>query len=347
MKRACLAVMSVLMVIACGSDRQFVVSPYTGPTDPTPVVPPGLLSITFSTAPTIGPGETAQMTVIGHYSNAPDRDVTAEATWSSSQTQIATVSAGLVTGVMYGRVQIRAIFGGRNISMNLVIKPAGTFILSGNITEAGPVAVGAATVSVVNGPPNQVTANAGGFYELFGVSGTVTLRVSKQGYVDQNLTVTVMQDQRMDVQIKPISAPIVVGGTYRMTLTISPSCTAVPDDIKTRIYTALIAQDNALVKVQLSDANFGTGGRNAFTGRVSGSTVTFDLGTVYGFYYYYGPTVQEILPDGQTLGMWGTMVTTSTAQNISGNLAGGFTYREGRSTKSCTVATNSVVLTRK
>ena len=351
MKRACLAAISILVVVACGSDSQFIPSPYTGPTDPTtPVIPANLLSVTFSpSAPTVGPGETSQIKAIGHFSNQPDRDVTSEATWTSSQPQIATVGAGQLTGVALGRVQIRATYGGRVASANLVIEPPGTFVLNGNITEPGPLAVGAATVSIVNDPPHQATANTSGFYELFGVSGTVTLRVSKQGYADQNVTVTVMQDQKLDVQIRPLAAPIAIAGTYRMTLTISPSCTAVPDDIKTRIYTALMAQDGPLVKVALSDANFGSGGRNAFNGTVSGSTVTFQLGKLYGFYYYYGPTVRELLPDGQTLGIWGAMVATSSSPSLSltGNLTGGFTYQAGRTTQSCTSATNGVVFTRK
>src|SRR5262245_53723012 len=103
--RTCLAAISVLVVVACGSDKPFIPSPYTGPTDPTNVVPPGLVNLTFSpAAPAIGPGERVQVKVIAHFTNASDRDVTSEATWTSSQTQVATVSAGTVTGVALGRV---------------------------------------------------------------------------------------------------------------------------------------------------------------------------------------------------------------------------------------------------
>ena len=137
-----------------------------------------------------------------------------------------------------------------------MIKPEGTFVLSGNITEPGPVNIGMATVAVLGGPLNQVTANSFGFYELFGVSGTLTLRVSKPGYRDETRTLTVTQDQTLDVQIRPISAPTNVAGIYSVTLTISPSCSIVPDDQKTRTYTATIGQDMARLDVQLGDANF-------------------------------------------------------------------------------------------
>ena len=90
------------------------------------------------------------------------------------------------------------------------------------------------------------------------MSGTVTLRVSKPGYLDDTRTVTVTQDQRLDVQIRPISGPTPVAGIYRLTLTISPSCAIVPDDQKTRTYTAAIGQEEARLRIELGDANFVT-----------------------------------------------------------------------------------------
>ena len=163
----------------------------------------------------------------------------------------------------------------------MVIIPEGTFILNGTITGPGPVNIGMATVAVLGGPLNQVTADRFGFYELFGVLGTLTLRVSKPGYRDETRTLTVTEDQTFDVRIRPISATICVAGTYGVTLTISPSCSIVPNDQKTRTYTATIGQDMARVNVQLGDAKFvvvSGGEKNSFTGSVLGSTVTFDWG---------------------------------------------------------------------
>jgi len=345
MKPAYVAAISVLMAVACGSDKEFVQTPYTGPTDPTKTTTASVLSVTFQgPAPTIGPGETAQMRAVAQLSDGSTRDVTAEATWTSSQVQIATVSGGLLTGQALGRVQIRVAFQSRSVAITLVIKPAGTFVLSGSVTEAGPVPIGSATVSVVSGLPYQVTASSTGFYELFGVSGMVTLRVSKEGYIDATQTVIVAQDQRFDVQLKPISAPVAVAGSYRMTMTIAASCDAVPDDQKMRVYTAAITQDNALVRVELSDANFAQGGNTKFNGKVSGGTVTFDLGTTDFYYTFYrGLYVLETVAGGQTLGFAGTMTTTAAAQSLSGVLSGAITFREGNRTRSCPSTTNSSV----
>ena len=56
------------------------------------------------------------------------------------------------------------------------------------------------------------------------------------------------------------------------------------------------------------------------------------IGAAATYYYYYYSTsqVQETLPDGQILGIWGKLVATA-AQTMSGDLVGGFSFRrEGR-----------------
>jgi len=298
-------------------------------------------------APAVGPGQTAQLKAIARYSDGSERDVSSESTWSSTQPQIATAEGGLVRGIALGRTIIRALYSSRNASLTMVIEPEGTFIVSGNITEPGGLVVGGATVAVVSGPANSVKATtSGGFYELFGVAGMVTVRVSNPGYVDEMRTITVADNQKLNVEIRPVVAPSSIGGTYVMVLTISPSCSVVPDDFKTRTYTATIGQDNARITVDLFDATF-TNNNNRFTGRISGSTVTFDLTyTYYG--YYYGPIVQEAVSPTQVLGIGGKM-TASTTQPLSGNLVGGMTFRDSstRSSKSCSASDNRVVFTRK
>jgi hypothetical protein len=342
-RRAHLTAIIVLSAVACNSDKKSAV-----PTNPTPVSPTLTSLAIQGPPPTVGPGQTAQVTAVGRFSDGSERAVTGEATWTSTQPQIATVDAGMITGRALGRTQIRAMYLFRSAFLTLVVEPAGTFILSGNITEPGPVSVAAAMVTALGEPVNQTIANSNGFYELFGVSGTVTLRVSKSNYLDDIRMLTVTQDQKVDVQIKPIAGPTPVAGIYRMTLTISPSCSIVPDDLKTRTFTAAIGQDAARLKIQLGDANF-VPDKFSFNGQVFGNTVTLDWGPYDYYGYYGGQSVQEILPGGQVLGIWGKMVVPADAQTLSGNLAGGFTFRErtGVISRSCSATDSSVVFTRK
>ena len=193
--------------------------------------------------PTLGPDGSALVRAIARYSDGSEKDVTAEATWTSSQVGIATVAAGIITGQALGRVTISARYESGSSALRMAIQPAGTFVLSGNITEPGPFNVAEATVAIVGGS-YQVTSTSTGSYEMFGMSGAVTLRVSKQGYDDETRTLTVTEDQTLNLELRPAIAPISIAGDYRVTVTIPPSC-GFPHEHTTRTYNATIEQTGA------------------------------------------------------------------------------------------------------
>ena len=352
MNRACLVV-AVLITVSCEGDRPSPLprSP-TGPTGPMePPAPRAPVITDFAVQelpPRIGPGESARVQAIARFSDGSERDVAAEATWTSTQPTIATVEAGVVTGRALGRVTIQARYESRTSTLEMVIQPAGTFSLFGLITEPGPVTVDAATVALEESP-NQVTSDRYGHFELFGVSGRVTVRASKPGYRDDRRRLTVTEDQGLELQIRPLMAPTSIAGNYRVTLAISPSCAIVPDDQKARTYTAVIEQTGAFIQIRLGDANFGVDQpRNTFQGKVTGSTVTFEWGEPYYYYYYHYGGIQEILPGGQILTIFGQMQTQS-AQTMSGNLVGMFSLRENNNrtrTRTCSTSDSTVVFTR-
>jgi len=82
-------------------------------------------------------GQTNQLILTGLYSDGSTKDVTADATWSSSTTSVATVSRGVVTAVSLGLATITARFSARTASATIVIAPAGTFVLEGRVREPG------------------------------------------------------------------------------------------------------------------------------------------------------------------------------------------------------------------
>lgn len=340
MKRASLIAVSFLVTIGCNGDK---VS--TAPTAPTT---PSIGLLLSPSVRTIPPGQTAHLIATANYSDGSAKDVTSQATWTSSQPNVAVVSAGTVTGVALGSVVIRVNFERWSASMTIVIEPNGTFSLTGKVTEPGGVAVNGAAVEVVSGPPNQVTTNNGGFYQLFGVGGTANVRVSKTDYFDELRTVTMSADRTLDVEITPRAVPTDVAGTYRATFTASASCASPPADLKTRTYTARIDQDGARLLITLSGASFVTM-KNTFQGNVFGNTVTFNIGSD-GFYdyAYYGATIRELLPSGQILGILGTMTATATPQTISGPVSGRFTVtlKTDGFVTSCSQNDNRVVFTR-
>ncbi len=67
---------------------------------------------------------TQQFTATGTYSDSSHQDITGTATWSSSDTTLATVNAaGVATGVAAGNVNIQATSGGINGSTTLTVNP--------------------------------------------------------------------------------------------------------------------------------------------------------------------------------------------------------------------------------
>ncbi|MBI5549026.1 MAG: Ig domain-containing protein, partial [Deltaproteobacteria bacterium] len=71
-----------------------------------------LVSIALTPADvSVGQGATATLMATGSYSDATTKDLTAEATWSTSDASKATVSAGVVTGVAAGTATITASVG--------------------------------------------------------------------------------------------------------------------------------------------------------------------------------------------------------------------------------------------
>lgn len=77
------------------------------------VTPPSLLSIAvFPANPSMVNGATQQFTATGNYSDGTQQNLTSSATWSSSNTAVATISnAGLATGLGIGTTSIQATSG--------------------------------------------------------------------------------------------------------------------------------------------------------------------------------------------------------------------------------------------
>ena len=160
MKRASLIAVSLFLTFGCNGDKV--------PTSPPTSVVPVVTSVSVSLSPlvqTIPPGQTSQLTATARYSDGSTKDVTGQTNWTSSQGNVATVSAGVVRGVALGRTVIRANFERWSSSMTIIIEPNGTFILKGRVTEPVGVGVGGAGVEVLDGPPSKVTTNSDGFYE--------------------------------------------------------------------------------------------------------------------------------------------------------------------------------------
>jgi len=308
---------------ACGSSTP------TAPASP-PSSPKIVNSLQVLGPASVAPGASAQLSAIATYADGSTGDVTAIARWNSSDPQVLSIStSGVATGIKGGEIRAQAVYASRGSStLTIRVLPAGTYRLSGTLTEAG-LPVGGATVVVTAGQGTglSTTSDGGGGYQLYGVAGTVEVQVSKAAYISQSRTLVVTGDAVASFQLATVSPEVSIAGAYALDFRAG-ACPALPANLTERRYTAVITQDaqRPTVVVTLGGATFamngGTG--NSFSGRVEPDRITFLL---RGVDYYYGGLfppfdLAEAFDDGRFLIIDGSMSVTRTGSSLAGTLEG-------------------------
>jgi hypothetical protein len=281
-------------------------------------------------------GEARQFTaMVGHGDGTSD-DVTKGTSWQITDRSIGDfASPGLFTSKAAGETTLTARYGQVSDSAHVLVLPSGTHILQGTVREPGFV-VSAATVVILDGPSAGLskTTDYNGAYKFYGLSGILTVQVRKDGYVATTEQVSIAQDQVLDFVLTPTRLPgVIASGTYRATFTASRSCTQMPDDAKSRTYTATLVQDGARLDVTLNGPGL-NGGKPPtemkFSGRVADTTLTFALYGGYYYYYqfyYFGPNILlDELSSTRYLDVFGNGTGTIANSSISGTLAGSFVF---------------------
>jgi len=214
-------ILATVILMLCGSACSRASAPAPSPT-PTPTPPPAINSLTITgTAPAVG--QTAQFTATAALSSGATQDVTAQATWQSSNAAVVTVSSsGMVAGVGFGEADVSAAYNGSSASLHVKLAPR-TFTLSGVISDALTGRPIAAEVEVIDGENAgmKTHADGNGFYSLAGLaSGSFTIRGRATAYDSRDYRVTISSgDTHVDVALQPAPANYagVWTGQYRIT----------------------------------------------------------------------------------------------------------------------------------
>ena len=144
------AIASAGAVIACDSNPT---RPTSTPSTPgTPVSP---IRLEIQGPRSVPPGETAQFSAIAFMADGTSRDVSTGTSWQPAQNSILTVQGGLVRGLAVGQATISAAFNNLRSTKEVIVVPAGTFRLTGSVSEAD-----AANVPVVNARVEVVSGQA-------------------------------------------------------------------------------------------------------------------------------------------------------------------------------------------
>jgi len=170
--------------------------------------PPVLSSITVTnSSSTVTAGMTAQFSASGKYSDGSTKDLTATATWTSSDNTVATVAAGLVTTLKAGAVTVTATSGSVSGTSQLTVNAAAltaislkasatTIPLGGtqqivatgtyNNNAEGPISGATWTSS----DPTIIAVDENGVATAKVPSGSVDITASSNGIVSGKLTLT-------------------------------------------------------------------------------------------------------------------------------------------------------------
>jgi hypothetical protein len=125
---------------------------------------PALASIAITPVnPSILTGTTQQFTATGTYSDGSAQNVTSQAAWTSSNTGVATVSAGgLASAVSTGASAISAALGGVAGSSTLTVNPAPVAIITSSLANGVAGVAYSATLTASGGTTPYAWAMAGG-----------------------------------------------------------------------------------------------------------------------------------------------------------------------------------------
>ena len=318
-------------VASCDSRDRKSVQPPTAPSPVTPV--PGLVRVELIAPGSIAPGESVQLTATAVKSDNSVENVSGQAQWISSDPRVVEISsAGVAKGVARGEAMISVRFQARGASTRTFVLPAGTYRLSGMVTDSGFSVVGA-TVAIVGGVGDGLTTitDGDGAYALYGVRDRVRLQAKVDGYFNRIEEIDVTDHRAVNFEMIPEQQRPDLPGSYTLTIVRTHAClsgTGAPPE--TRSYAATVAQDGAQLTVTLSGADFiVTGGRgNAFTGVLDGGNrVTFAIGDPIYYYEYYNfghYDLVERMSNTSNLLISGKVTAGLSSRGISGTLNGAF-----------------------
>jgi hypothetical protein len=334
---AILAAVIGVLVVSC--DRN--------PTSPTPSVTqaPTPQAATVVRVEVVGPssvepGTSAQFTANAIKSDGTVENVTAAAQWTALGPVFRIESPGVVRAVNRGESTITARYQSRTGSTRVFSLPAGTFRLSGTVTDTG-VPLGGVTVAVIGGTGEGLTTTTteNGGYSLYGVAGQVRLHVKKDGYVNRIETVEVTGHRGLAIEMVVDGERRNLSGAYTLTLTAVCQSGLLPESAQRRSYDATVEQNGPNVKVRLSGATFVlTGGRgDSFAGTVlGGNRVVFTIGS-FAYYYWYSYSINQFdiverMDAVSDFTVLGTVNANTSDTGVSGMLGG--TFMTGRASGS-------------
>jgi Bacterial Ig-like domain (group 2) len=300
----------------------------SGPATVTIKTPATVTRITITGPARVAPGATEQYTATADFSDGTTSDVTSRANWSVFPTTVLqSLGGGRFRAVTAGEANLNAFLSPRGAGFRVLVLPPDTFKLSGTIrdTSGGLENI---LVEVISGTGTglKTSSASGGAYALYGVAGSVQLRVSAPGYSLQEATVAVNADAARDFTLTTSGQTSDVSGAWTLVFKTSSACSATwPQVAREREIPTTITQQGT----RLTFAFGGSTVRQGFSfgsnsGRIASNA--FQLILYFDDYYVTYGILDRPTPT-DWVGIYGTAEGTVTSPtSISGSFAGTFDY---------------------
>jgi len=243
------------------------------------------------TAPVVG--ASAQFSATATLSNGTTQSVTTQATWSSSNTAIATVSSsGIVTSVGAGDADVTATYQGvaGRLHLDIARPEAPAHMITGTVTDetSGGVLpnINVKATDSVQHSQSTVTDSSGSYSVSGMAAGPVTIVASAISYQTTQLTASLSANTRVDIVLKRVVCTFTLsptrvsvqssGGTARVAVTTQATgCvwTAKSNDAFITVSAGNSGMDNGTVTFSVTGI---TGPARAGTLTIAGQTVSVD-----------------------------------------------------------------------
>jgi hypothetical protein len=326
--------------------------------------PPSAIGLALAGPTTVTPGSTTRYTATAEMSDGSTRDVTDEAAWRSNNSSFSIVSAGVVAAPSRAdQFMLSVSYRGLSATREVIAVPDGTYRLTGIVSDRTPPA-GPVSLATVEVDGRYVSSTAfDGRYNVLGVAGRVTIRVTKIGYYPHVEQVTVDDHRTLNVDLTPSYPLPDFSGTYRLDITAADDCSAsLPPEVMRRTYSAALRQVGPSLTMTLSQGAFVSVRYGAIAPEptatvdalVSQLGVHFTLGTLgcSGYYYGCGPTIFEQLSPLRFFMPSGSARLVPVATGLAGELDGFIEIHAGTGPErfqrvaSCRSTRHQIVLSR-
>jgi hypothetical protein len=225
---------------------------------------------------------------------------------------------------------VNASFSGRHANVTgVIIVPAGTYRLTGTVREEGIPLRGVKVV--IETEAGRLTTSVGddGAYTVYGVSGRTRVKIEPEGYEPVFTDATVTGHAQIDFNMVLSRPRQDVSGRYAVTFTTAAECSAFPQEVRVRTYSATLTQNGPRLDFVLDGERFASkNGRtsNRFGGVLGPQDLRIELRLVWdhflSYYFEEYPDVLEEFSPGKFYSVEGTGTGPLTSSGIAGTFSG-------------------------